>query len=144
MKSYKAYLDMLKFAKLIGEQSQCLSRHVGACLVKNHMVVSTGFNQTPCNTKPCKECIRHSKKSGESLDICKAIHAEEMCILNYLKNHTIEDLKDCILFVSVAPCYNCAKLITHLGIKKVYALEDYNSKYTKEIFSEGKVELIIL
>lgn len=137
-------LDLLRFCDVIATQSNCLSRQVGACLLKNGIIVSTGFNRVPCNTKDCSICIRQQKKSGESLDICKAIHAEEACILNYLKKHTLEDIKDCVLYVSVEPCYNCAKLITDIGIKKVYAHLPYNSKLTKHIFDEANVKLHIL
>ena len=141
-KTNQLNVDILNFCENVAAQSRCLSRHVGACLVKDGIVLSTGFNRVPNNTHDCRECIRHI--SGKNLDICKAIHAEEDCIFNFLKKHTLEDIKDCTLYISVAPCYNCAKLIVDLGIKKVYAAKDYNSNYTKAIFDEAKVDLIIL
>lgn len=143
-KGLKVHFDRLDFCEEIAKQSDCLSRHVGAILVKDNDIASTGYNRAPLNTKMCENCIRHSKHSGESLDICKAIHAEETCILNFLKKYSYDTLKDCILYVSVAPCYNCAKLITETGIKQVYAKYDYNSSYTKAIFDEAGVTLYIL
>ena len=77
-KSLQVHLDRLDFCEEIAKQSDCLSRHVGAILVKDNGVVATGYNRAPCNTTMCENCIRHSKHSGESLDICKAIHAEEI------------------------------------------------------------------
>lgn len=143
-KTYNMHLELLQFCETIAKSSNCLSRKVGAILVKDGLIVSTGFNRVPLHTEDCKNCIRKSKKSGESLDICKAIHAEESCILSYLNNHTLLDLKDCILYVSVEPCYNCAKFVIDCGIKTVYAKEKYNSNYTKAIFDEAKVKLTIL
>ena len=143
-KSLQVHLDRLNFCEEIAEQSDCLSRHVGAIIIKNNVLLSTGYNRAPLNTKMCENCIRNAKNSGESLDICKAIHAEETCILNFLKKYSYDTLKDCILYVSVAPCYNCAKLITETGIKQVYAKYDYNSSYTKAIFDEAGVTLTIL
>ena len=63
--------------------------------------------------------------------------------LNYLKKHSLDDVKDCILYISVAPCYNCAKLIADCGIKTVYAKKDYNSNYTRALFDEVGIKLII-
>lgn len=143
-KSLQIHADRLQLCEKIAKNSKCLSRHVGALLIKDNKVVSKGYNRVPKCTHNCEECIRKSKKSGEALDICKAIHAEEACLLNYLKNHTVNDLKDCVLYTSVSPCYNCAKLITDLGIKMVYSHLDYKSNYTNAIFDEAGVRLIIL
>ena len=143
-KSLQVHLDRLDFCEEIAKQSDCLSRHVGAIIIKNNVLLATGYNRAPLNTTMCENCIRQAKHSGESLDICKAIHAEETCILNFLKKYSYDTLKDCILYVSVAPCYNCAKLITETGIKQVYAKYDYNSSYTKAIFDEAGVTLTIL
>lgn len=143
-KSLQVHLDRLNFCEEIAAQSDCLSRHVGAIIIKNNVLLATGYNRAPNNTNMCENCIRQTKHSGESLDICKAIHAEETCILNFLKKYSYDLLKDCILYVSVAPCYNCAKLIVETGIKQVYAKYDYNSSYTKAIFDEAGVSLIIL
>lgn len=143
-KSLQVHLDRLDFCEEIAKQSDCLSRHVGAILVKDNEVVATGFNRAPHNTKMCRNCIRLAKHSGESLDICKAIHAEETCILDFLTKYDYELLKDCILYTSVSPCYNCAKLIADVGIRQVYAKIDYKSSYTNAIFDEAGVMLIIL
>ncbi len=137
---HKRFLD---FCEIVASQSQCLSRHVGACLVKNNLVISSGYNKTPDNTSSCIECRRHRKHSGEALDICKAIHAEEMCLLNFLKTHNLSELEGATLYVSVTPCYHCAKLIIQCGIKDVYVYDDYNSSYTNAIFDEAGVKLDI-
>ena len=143
-KSLQTHIERLKYCDEISKLSPCLSRHVGALIVKDNCILSTGYNRTPLNTTSCENCIRKTKKSGEALDICKALHAEEICILTFLKKYSYDSLKDCILYVSVAPCYNCAKLITETGIKQVYAKYDYNSNYTKAIFDEAGVTLTIL
>ena len=95
-KSLQVHLDRLNFCEEIAEQSDCLSRHVGAIIIKNNVLLSTGYNRAPLNTKMCENCIRNAKNSGESLDICKALHAEETCILNFLKKYSYDSLKDCI------------------------------------------------
>jgi dCMP deaminase len=143
-KTLQVHLKRLELCDRVSKKSECLSRHVGAILVKDNTIVAKGYNRVPKSTEACRVCIRQKKKSGEALDICKAIHAEETCILNFLKKYNYGDLKDCILYVSVAPCYNCAKLIVDAKTKAVYAKQDYNSNYTKAIFDEAGVGLFIL
>ena len=143
-KTLQTHYNIFEYCNEISKKSKCLSRQVGAVLVKDGLIVSQGYNRVPCKTNDCKTCIRHQKHSGEALDICKAIHAEEACILNYLKNHTLEDLKDCTLYVTVEPCYHCAKFIIDCKIRKVYAHQEYNSDYTKAIFKEAGVKFYIV
>lgn len=143
-KSLQVHLDRLDYCDEISQFSNCLSRQVGAILVRDNLIVSVGYNRVPANTEPCKVCRRCSKHSGESLDICKAIHAEEAAIFDFLKTHSSKELKDCILYVSVEPCYHCAKLIADFQIKQVYAKRRYNSNYTATIFDEANIPLYIL
>lgn len=143
-KTLQVHLNRLDYCDEVSQFSKCLSRKVGAILVRNNAIVAIGYNRVPANTADCGSCRRCAKHSGESLDICKAIHAEEAAIFEFLKTHTAEELKDCILYVSVAPCYHCAKLIADFQIKQVYAKRTYNSNYTATIFDEADVLLEIL
>lgn len=140
----EAEYEYLNFCKSIAANSKCLSRQVGALLVVNNIIVGTGFNRSPVQTKACKTCIRqkHNCKSGESLDLCKALHAEQIAILTALKKNI--DLSSATLYVSTSPCYQCAKLIVECKIKRVIASSKYNNKLTDKLFKEAKVELIIL
>lgn len=143
-KTLEAEYEYLKFCKSIATNSKCLSRQVGALIVVDNIIVGTGFNRTPINTKACKTCIRqkHKCKSGESLDLCKALHAEQIAILTALKKNI--DLSSATLYVSTSPCYQCAKLIVECKIKKVIASSKYDNELTDKLFKEAKVELIIL
>lgn len=134
--------QILKMCLEEATKSKCLSRHVGAILVKNGIIIGRGANNAPVHTKPCSECIRHKNniKSGKSLDICKAIHAEENAILDAMTK--TRDLEGATLYVSVFPCYNCAKLIVNQGISKVVYLTDYDSELTKQLFDEANVRLL--
>ena len=61
-KSLQVHLERLNFCDAVAKQSPCLSRHVGAILVKDNRIVATGYNRTPLSTKACKNCIRKLKK----------------------------------------------------------------------------------
>ena len=134
--------------KTIAENSTCLSRKVG-CLIldKEFKRLSIGYNGAPMRSFSCKAlgvCARKMShpncKSGEFLDECRAVHAEENAIL-HLKNNID---KAYYLIVSAVPCDRCAKLICNTNIRYVIALEDYNNIKSKAIFDENGVELIIL
>ena len=72
----------IEVAKLVAKKSSCVKRQIGALLVKDGMLVSTGYNGTPRNTKNCNEggcarCNNANIKSGENLHECICVHAEE-------------------------------------------------------------------
>ena len=138
-----------KIAQLVASRSSCLSRQVGAVIVKEKMIVSTGYNGTPrgivnCDEGGCKRCAdRQSEKinSGEKLDECICIHAEENALLQAAYNGI--SIKDGTLYTSLCPCRFCAKHIINAGIKKVYYSENYElDKVAHELFEEAGVELV--
>jgi dCMP deaminase len=138
----------IKIAKLVASRSSCSSRQVGALIVKDKMIVSTGYNGTPrrirnCDEGGCKRC--EDKKSGkiragERLDECVCVHAEENALLQ-AAYHGVP-LKGAVLYTSLCPCRYCAKHIINAGIEKVYYSENYTlDPISKELFEEAGVEL---
>ncbi|HHY13797.1 MAG TPA: cytidine deaminase, partial [Thermoanaerobacterales bacterium] len=75
----------MKMAYLTSERSTCLRRQVGAILVKDNRVITTGYNGAPAGLKHCKEvgCIRGKENipSGERHELCRGIHAEQNAII---------------------------------------------------------------
>jgi len=106
--------------------STCISKQVGALLVKDKRILAIGYNGTPkgtihCNTLFTDEFDRdkHHKWSERH-----ELHAEQNLIAYCSKNgiHT----NNCILYITISPCINCAKLILASGITKVYYMEKYD------------------
>ncbi len=139
----------IKIAKLIATRSSCSSRQVGAVIVKDKMIISTGYNGTPRGIKNCDEggCQRCEDKkkgkisSGERLDECVCVHAEENALLQAAYNGV--SVKGGTLYTSLCPCRFCTKHIINAGIKKVY----YSDKYTldeisKKLFDEAGIEFL--
>lgn len=133
----------MELAKLVSTWSSCLSRHVGAIITVNRRVVATGYNGAPAGTPSCVElgtCLRSNYKSGEKLDYCRAVHAEQNALMQAAKFGI--SVSGGEIYCTTLPCLTCVKLIINAGIKTIYYAEDYNSPLTKEYCKEANVNLI--
>lgn len=133
-----------EFANLASQRSACIRRSVGAVIVKDKMVVSTGYNGPPHGVPHCAEvgCVREQKKipSGERHELCRGLHAEQNAIIHAAKSGV--SINGAELYCSTKPCSICTKMIINAGIKKVYYLEDYNDALTDELAKQSGLEFI--
>ena len=112
----------------VASKSACLSRQIGAIVVRDKSIVSTGYNGPPRNYPHCEpvdgECPRHAKgyKSGEGLDECPATHAEANAIANAAKLGVSVDGAELYLN-TIIPCKDCMALIVNAGIIRVICEE---------------------
>ena len=108
----------------LAKRSHCVKKQVGAVLTKDTRIISIGYNGPPAGTYNCDEkwpgkgCPRDSK-GGCSL----ALHAEQNAILYAVKNNTA--IEGATLYVTLAPCLPCARIIFSVGIKKVVYVASY-------------------
>lgn len=122
----------LNCAEVFAYRSTCLKRKYGAVIVKDDVVISTGYNGSPRGKENCcdiGECprIKRGMHQGEGYGICKAIHAEANALMNCSREQTIgADLyltginpADAIVH-KAKPCPLCARMIIQAGIRKVY------------------------
>lgn len=122
----------LNIAKEVASRSTCLIRKYGAVLVKDDVIISTGYNGSPRGTKNCNElgyCRREKMKipRGQNYELCRAVHAEMNCIINSDREHMKEsilylygiDAKDGNIIDNLSSCQMCKKLIINSGISKV-------------------------
>lgn len=135
-----------KITQDITLRSNCRTRQCGAILVKEQMIISTGYNGTPRNVKNCYEggcprCNDKNVKSGEQLDRCICVHAEENAILQ-AAIHGMSTL-DSVLYTSYTPCIFCTKSIINAGVKEVVYFDDYYSldELSKDMFSQAKIKI---
>jgi len=134
-------------AGVAASRSNCLSRHVGACIVKDRQIVSTGYNGTPKGIKNCNEggCPRcwSGAESGTRLDECLCVHAEENAIVQAACNGI--RIQGATLYTTFCPCSYCAKSIINAGIKRVVYREAYAmDQITQRLFAEAGIELTCL
>jgi len=133
----------MNIAKLVSERSTCLRRKVGAVLVKDKRILSTGYNGAPTGLAHCEitGCIREKLKipSGERHELCRGLHAEQNAILQ-AAYHGVS-IKGSTLYITCHPCSVCAKMIINAGIEEIVIEEGYPDKMAEEILKEGKIKV---
>jgi dCMP deaminase len=140
--SWTAYF--FEFAGLASKRSTCKRRSVGAVIVKDSMVVATGYNGPPRGISHCADvgCIREKMQipSGQRHELCRGLHAEQNAIIQASRCGINIEGSD--LYCSTKPCIICTKMIINAGIKRVFYIEDYNDPLAEEIAKESNVDFI--
>lgn len=133
----------MSMAYLASKRSTCLRRQVGAVLVKDNAVIATGYNGAPSKSEHCeaKGCIRQNLNipSGERLDICRAVHAEQNALLQAAKHGVVTE--GATMYITVTPCFTCGKMIVNAGIEEIVVDGDYPDERTTELFNEVGIKI---
>ncbi len=111
----------LNIARVVASRSNCVKRKVGALVVADRRIISTGYNGTPrgvtnCNEGGCPRCAGGAE-SGTRLDECLCSHAEENAITQ-AAYHGVR-VRDASLYTTFSPCLICAKMIINAGMVEV-------------------------
>ena len=134
----------MEMAFLASQRSTCLRRRVGAVLVRDNQILSTGYNGSPKNISHCSEtgCLREKLNvpAGEKHELCRGVHAEQNAIIQCSINGS--STKNAVLYCTNQPCSICAKLIINAEIKAVYIADTYPDKLAENMFEEAGVEMI--
>ena len=137
----------MQLTETVANWSSCFqeNRHVGAIIVKDKRVMTTGYNGAPAGVQSCEEkgeCLRRKLNipSGTKHELCYAVHAEQNAIAQAAK-HGISTSGSTI-YVTTFPCKDCMNSIVNSGIKKIVFEGDYNASLSKQIALEAKIELI--
>ena len=135
----------MNIAVQVSLRSTCMRRKVGAVIVKDNRILSTGYNGAPSGLPNCidncERCIRSANNipSGQQLDLCYAVHAEQNAIMNALK--TGEDLIGAVIYVNTYPCSTCMRLILQAGIRDIFYIDEYENEFTKNMAKEAGAKL---
>lgn len=140
--SWETYFMEITF--LVAKRSTCLRRVVGALIVKDKRILTTGYNGAPTGIKHCVEigCLREKLNvaSGENHELCRGIHAEQNAIIQAALHGV--SIKNAGLFCTNLPCSICAKMIINAGINKIYYASGYADSLSGEMLSEADIEVI--
>ncbi|MFO8015971.1 MAG: cytidine/deoxycytidylate deaminase family protein [Candidatus Woesearchaeota archaeon] len=132
----------MKIAFLVAERSTCRRHHVGAVIVKDKRIVTTGYNGAAAGTKDCLElgCLRDEMKipSGTRHEICRAIHAEQNAIIQ-AGLHGIQT-HGATMYCTHSPCILCAKMIANAKIKRFVTCGSYADESFKPLFEEAGIK----
>ncbi|MBR5856093.1 MAG: dCMP deaminase family protein [Bacteroidales bacterium] len=126
----KSYLTM---AGVWAENSYCQRRKVGALIVKDRMIISDGYNGTPCGFENVCEDENGITKPY-------VLHAEANAITKVAKSNNSSD--GATLYVTAAPCVECAKLIIQSGIRRVVYRDSYRITDGLELMERAGIEVL--
>ncbi len=134
----------MEITNLVSKRATCLRRQIGAVIVRDKRILSTGYNGAPRGLAHCEEtgCLREKMgvPSGQNQELCRGLHAEQNAIIQAaLFGVSIENSQ---IYSGTHPCVVCAKMIINSGIKRVVFEDSYPDSLSKEMFDEAEVELI--
>ena len=136
----------MELAGVISSWASCYKpdRKIGAVIVKNKRIVTTGYNGAPAGIKTCMErgeCLRNKRgiESGTRAELCYAIHAEQNAIIQAARLGSTID--GATLYCTHQPCVICAKMIVNSGISRVVYKYGYPDEFALEMLKEGGVTL---
>jgi dCMP deaminase len=136
----------MKLAWIVAERSTCIRHHIGAVIVRDKRILTTGYNGAAVGVDDCMSlgCLRNALNipSGQRQEICRAIHAEQNAIIQSGYNGV--SIKGATLYCTHSPCVLCAKMIVNAGIKKVVMNIEYPDTAFKELFLESNMEFSML
>lgn len=136
----------MEMAQLVSTWASCYQadRKIGAVIVKDKRVMTTGYNGAPAGVKTCVErgeCLRKKLgiPSGTRHEMCYAVHAEQNAIIQAAKLGVSID--GSTLYCTHQPCILCAKMIVNAGISRVVYAQGYPDDFSLEIFKESGVQV---
>jgi dCMP deaminase len=124
----------IEIAKVVGSRSTCLRRRYGAVIVKDYVIISTGYNGAPRGSVNCVDrgiCRRKELNvpAGERYELCEAVHAEQNAIINGAPDR----MKDATIYIAGfeednspaegKPCLLCRRMIRNAQIQQVVYLK---------------------
>ena len=125
----------LRMARIWAENSYCQRRQVGALVVKNKMIISDGYNGTPSGFENVCE-------DDDNLTKPYVLHAEANAITKLARSSNNSD--GATLYVTDAPCIECAKLIIQAGIKRVVFAKQYRLHDGIDLLERANIQVIHL
>ena len=134
----------MELTEEVGSWASCLRRKVGAVIVRDKRVMTTGYNGAPSGIMSCGErgeCLRDKMnvESGTRAELCFAAHAEQNAIIQAAKYGV--NIDGATLYCTHQPCVICAKMIINAGIKRVVYKEGYPDEFSLRLFQEAGTKI---
>ena len=133
----------MEIANVVRKRSTCLRRQVGAVVVRDRQILTTGYNGVPRKLHHCSQvgCLRDrlNVPSGERHELCRGIHAEQNAIVQAAV-HGIS-IAGASIYITHQPCSLCAKILINAGLEKIIMHGDYPDKLAEEILQEAGIEV---
>lgn len=134
----------MEITRVVSSRSTCLRRQVGALLVRDKCILSSGYNGVPRGLDHCTDvgCLREQMNipSGQRQELCRGLHAEQNAIV-HAAYHGI-NIAGSTLYVTHQPCITCAKMIINAGVIKVIFGGEYPDPLSVELLNQAGLDMI--
>lgn len=133
----------MEIASVVAKRSTCLRNQVGAVIVKDKRILSTGYNGAPRNLEHCLDigCIRQQNNiaSGTRHELCRAVHAEQNAIIQAALHGV--SIENATVYCTHQPCILCAKMLINSRVEKVVFGTVYPDKEALVFFDKAGVKI---
>lgn len=128
----------MNIAEQVASRSTCDRRHIGAVIVRDKTILSTGYNGSLRGAPHCDE-IGHDIENGHCI---RTVHAEANAIAQAAKHGVMIDGAE--LYVTASPCLTCFKLMANSGIRVIYYKEFYRDERINEYARQANITLVYM
>jgi dCMP deaminase len=133
----------MSIAELVAQRATCLRRQVGAVLVRDKRIITTGYNGVPAGIRHCLDigCLRETQNipSGERHELCRGLHAEQNAIIQAAVYGV--SLDGATLYCTNQPCAICSKMLINVRVKKILYRSGYADELAIDMLSEAGIPL---
>jgi dCMP deaminase len=128
----------MAIAKVVATRSTCDRKHVGAVIVRDRMILATGYNGSIRGLAHCDE-VGHLMEEGHCV---RTVHAEANAIVQAARNGIRVEAGD--IYVTASPCFNCFKLVANSGLRRIVFGEFYRDDRIFTLSEQLGIELVHL
>lgn len=128
----------MKIAEQVATRSTCDRKHIGAVIVKDKTILSSGYNGSLRGAPHCDDA-GHDMENGHCV---RTVHAEANAVAQAAKNGVRIDEAE--MYVTASPCLTCFKLIANCGIQTIYYKEFYRDERITEYAKQADVRLVFM
>lgn len=133
----------MKITHVVSERATCIKRRVGAVIVKENRILSSGYNGSPKGMKHCGEvgCIRSDMNvpSGQRHELCRGLHAEQNAIIQAAW-HGVR-IEGSTMYCTHQPCIICVKMMINAGIKRLVYEGNYPDELAAGMIVDSKLDV---
>ncbi|TAL39690.1 MAG: cytidine deaminase [Spirochaetes bacterium] len=135
----------MTIASDVATRATCIRRQVGAVIIKDRRILTTGYNGPPVGISHCtpETCLRtkFNIPSGERHEMCRGLHAEQNAIIQAALHGV--SIKGASIYCTHQPCSICTKMLINSGIMKFIFRDPYNDPLADEMIREAGVEISV-
>jgi len=128
----------MNIARQVGTRSTCDRKHVGAVIVRDRTILSTGYNGSIRGSVHCDDA-GHLMENGHCV---RTVHAEANAIAQAARNGV--RIEDSEIYITASPCWSCFRLLANSGVRRIHYGEFYRDTRIHDFAEEVGIELIDL